>query len=70
MPEGLKKIHDIDLKPIPFYSITYVIHSSNFFTDSNQLTKLNFRNLAKRIIRGKYLSESVRKEFGLFNLAL
>lgn len=70
MPDGIKASHNEELEVIPFYATTYVLHTGNFFTDSSHITKLNVKNILKRIIRGRYLSRRIRKEFGIYNLNL
>jgi hypothetical protein len=70
MPEGLKNNYNEILQPVPFYCTTYVLHNGNFFTDSSHITKISLKNLLKRLIRGKFLSRSIREEFGIYNLDL
>lgn len=66
MVEGLQQLYHVDIKPVPFYAILYVIHQSNFFNHSNQLTKFSLKNIAKRLLRGRHLSAAIKKEFGLY----
>lgn len=68
LADGIKDYYNKELQPVPFYGTTYVLHQGNFFTDSRQITKINFRNILKRVIRGKYLGRQARKEFGIYNL--
>ena len=70
MVEALKLKYDIDLKPVPFYSLVYVIHHSNFFNHSNQITKFSLKNIAKRLLRGRRLSAALKKEFCFYSIHL
>lgn len=60
--------HGKVMKPLPFYSLIYVFHSSNELASKADLRKLTLRNLAKRVVRGKLVTPSVKKEFGLYKL--
>jgi hypothetical protein len=68
MVEALKDNYNLDMLPVPFYSLVYLIHQSNFFSNSNQLTSINFKNLVKRLVRGNYLTSKKREEFGLYRI--
>jgi hypothetical protein len=62
--------HSETIKPLPFYGLVYVFHSTNEMASKADLKKTSLRNLAKRIIRGKLVTTAVRKEFGLYKLHL
>lgn len=66
MIEWIQQHYRLPMKPVPFYAVLYVIHQSNFFNHSNQLTKLSLKNIAKRLLRGKRISSAIKKEFGLY----
>lgn len=61
--------HGKTMKPLPFYSLIYVFHSTNELASKLSLRKLTLRNLAKRIVRGKFLNQSTKKQFGLYRLS-
>ncbi|HUC79657.1 MAG TPA: hypothetical protein VMR70_02030 [Flavisolibacter sp.] len=60
--------HSETIKPLPFYGLVYVFHSTNEMASKTDLKKLSLRNLAKKIIRGKLITPAVRKEFGIYKL--
>lgn len=71
IPQWLKLDHDIDILPLPFYGLVYLIHDTNFYNSSNNYGQGNkLKKMVKTLIRGRWLSESVKKEFGLYKLSL
>jgi hypothetical protein len=53
------------LKPLPFYTIIYLIHDVNW-SGYNAIQKKDFlKTLIKYIVRGKWLSKSIRNEFSI-----
>lgn len=62
--------HSQTIKPLPFYGLVYVFHSTNEMASKSNLRKLTIRNLAKWIIRGKVITPKVKKEFGIYKLPL
>lgn len=60
--------HSQTIKPLPFYGLIYVFHSSNEMASKTDLKKLTLRNIAKRIVRGKFITPKIKKEFGIYKL--
>jgi len=61
----LKHLNNIDLIPIPFYAVMYFIHGKNWLAHDNLVVNKQIRNFFKKILRGKYLTSSIKKEFGI-----
>ncbi len=61
----LKHLKNIDLVPIPFYAIIYYIHGKNWLGFDNLVVNKRVLVFFKKILRGKYLSSAVKKEFGI-----
>lgn len=55
--------HKETLKPLPFYTIIYLIHDINWSGYGAILKKDLLKTLIKYLVRGKWLSRSIRKEF-------
>lgn len=56
------------LDDIPFPGVVYVAHENNFSGIRNLIDIKNIRNLLKYIIRGRMLTNNIKKEFGLYKL--
>ena len=54
-----------DLQPIPFEALVYVVHKSNISKVHKKEYGLTFKNVIKKIVRGVWLSNKLRKEFGI-----
>jgi hypothetical protein len=61
----LKHLNNIDLDPIPFYAIIYFIHGKNWLAHDNLVVNKQIRIFLKKILRGKFLTSSIKKEFGI-----
>ncbi|HVG42527.1 MAG TPA: hypothetical protein VM888_13010 [Chitinophagaceae bacterium] len=70
MEERMQLEHNKQLLPIPFYSLVYVIHTTNFMARKKDIEEINVKNILKKIIRGKLITTKVRTEFGIYKLAL
>lgn len=69
IPQWLKIDHDIDILPLPFYGLIYLIHNTNFYNPtSNRSAKEKLKLAAKSLLRGRLLTSGIKKEFGLYNL--
>lgn len=68
MKTRIQYINGQIIKPLPFYSLIYVIHTNNQVASKKILTGTGLRSLAKKIVRGKLVTSRLRKEFGLFDL--
>ena len=53
------------LKPLPFHTIIYLIHGNNWSGYHSILNKDLIKTLAKYVTRGKWLTRSIKKEFGI-----
>lgn len=53
------------LQPIPFEALVYVVHDSNISKVNKKEYSLTFKNVIKKIVRGVWLSNKLRKEFGI-----
>jgi hypothetical protein len=56
------------LLDFPLRGVVYVAHWFNTTNITSNLSKLTIRNILKKIIRFKYLSKKVKKEFGIYKL--
>ena len=53
------------LQPIPFAALVYVVHDSNISKVNKKEYGLTFKNIIKKIVRGVWLSNKLRNEFGI-----
>lgn len=70
IPQWLKIDHNIDILPLPFYGLIYLVHNTNFYNTVNVLRENRLKSLVKTVVRGKMLTTGVKKEFGLYKLPL
>lgn len=64
----IRDFHKELLDDYPYPGLIYVVHKNNY-SNILKLTKaLTFKNIVKKIIRGKFVTISIRKEFNLYNL--
>jgi hypothetical protein len=68
IPEWLKIDHNIDILPLPFYGLIYLVHNTNFYNSKTRLQGNKLKSLLKSVIRGKLVTSGIRKEFGLYKL--
>lgn len=54
------------LKPLPFYTIIYLIHDNNWSGYKTILKKDLIKTLIKYIVRGKWFGKKIENEFGLY----
>lgn len=65
----IKDFHNELLEDYPYFGTIYIIHKGNY-SNILQLTKEStIKNLVKKIVKGKLISKSIRKEFHLFKLS-
>lgn len=63
--ERLKMYDDVDIKPLGFYGVIYVVHSGNTSNVQAIFTKYSIKNILKRIIFGRWVSGKISKEFSI-----
>lgn len=68
IPQWLKIDHDIDILPIPFYGLIYLLHGTNFYNPANNLRENRLKGIVKSILRGRLLTSSLKKEFGIYKI--
>lgn len=61
--ERLKEHSGKILEPIPFRGAVYVAHENNDSKITDTLSLTNWKGLAKKIIRGRLLTRTIREEF-------
>jgi hypothetical protein len=62
--QRIKETYNEVIEPIPFPVVTYVAHNSNISKISTEFG-FQLKKIAKRIIRGVWLSKKLRAEFNL-----
>lgn len=60
--------HSEILDDYPSFGIIYIVHKNNYSNVSRLTRKITFRNVIKKVLMGRYLSKSIRKEYHLFKL--
>ncbi len=64
----IRDFHNELLEDYSFFGLIYIVHKNNY-SNILQLTKaITLKNLIKKIVRGKLLSASIRKEYNLYKL--
>lgn len=63
--ERLKMYDDIDIYPLGFYGVIYVVHSNNTSDVQAIFTKSSFKNWLKRIIFGRLITQKIGREFSI-----
>ncbi len=63
--DRIKNAFDETIKPLPFYAIIYLIHNSNWSNYKKTLQKQLIKTFFKYLLRGKWLTNSIKKEFGI-----
>ena len=66
--QRLKDYHKAELKEIDFNGIIYVIHKNNYSNIKKITSTLTLKNVIKKIIRGKLITEKISMEFGLYKI--
>jgi hypothetical protein len=61
----MKKYYDAELVPVPNAMLVYVVHSSNMSQVYQKEFGYNIKAIAKRILRGVKLTNSLREEFNI-----
>jgi hypothetical protein len=64
----IRDFHNEILDDYPLYGLIYIVHKNNYSNIFQLTTKISAKNIIKKIIRGKFLSEKIRKEYGLYKL--
>lgn len=68
IPQWLKIDYDVDIPPVPFTGLIYLIHNTNWYNTISSLKENKIKGTIKRIIWGRPLTRSIKKEFGLYKL--
>lgn len=55
----------IELQPIPFYAVVYVVHDTNISSVGQVLSLGTLRAILKRMVLRKRITEKIRAEFGI-----
>jgi hypothetical protein len=64
----IKDFHHELLQDYPLFGIIYIVHKNNY-SNILQLTKaVTIKNLVKKLIRGKLVSNKIREEYNLYKL--
>ncbi|HEY5464311.1 MAG TPA: hypothetical protein VIJ95_13705 [Hanamia sp.] len=64
----IRDFHHELLDDYPYPGLIYIVHKNNY-SNILKLTKaVTFKNIVKKIVRGKLISANIRKEFNLYNL--
>ena len=63
--DRIKKYLNIDLLPITEPMLVYVVHGSNISKVNAKEYGLSFKNIVKRILRGRFLTKRRKEEFGI-----
>ena len=66
--QRLKDYHQQELTNIFMFGIIYIVHKNNYSNIKELTSVMSFKNIMKRIIRGKMLSKSMGHEFGLYKI--
>lgn len=64
----IKDFHHQELEDFPFFGVIYIVHTNNYSPIRNLTRKITFKNILKKFILGKLLSQKIRVEFGLYKL--
>lgn len=64
----IKDFHNELLGDIDFFGVVYIVHKNNYSNIGNIMKSRPIRNFLKKIIKGRYLNEKIRKEYNLYNL--
>lgn len=59
----MKMEYDVELEPIPFPAVVYVAHGGNISNVSNLNMIGKLKNIVKLIVRGKWVTKVIKKEF-------
>jgi len=66
--DRIKDFHNELLEDYPFFGMIYIVHKNNYSNILKLTQKISLKNIVKKILRGKFLSNSIRKEYHLFKL--
>lgn len=60
--------HNATLGEIEFCGIIYIVHKNNYSNISKITSRLTLKNIIKKIIRGRLVTNKLSKEFGLYTI--
>lgn len=61
--------YDERLEFLPFYGVVYVIHNNNYSKVKEIVTSLTLKHIVKKIVFGKFITNHMRREFGLYAIS-
>jgi hypothetical protein len=64
----IKDYHGELLEDYPSFGVIYMIHRNNYSSVLQLTTRRTFKNVIKKIVRGKLVSATIRNEFHLYKL--
>lgn len=59
--------HEV-LADYPLFGMIYIVHRNNYSNISSVVKAVTPRNVIKKLVRGRVLTQSIRREFGLYRL--
>lgn len=65
----ISDFHGESLEDYPDFGMVYIIHRNNYSNVAELVQAVTLRNVAKKIVRGTFLSDAIRSEFGLYPIA-
>ena len=65
----VKQYYNVVLDDYPFFGIVYVAHQNNYSNILSKLNRVSIKNIIKKLIRFKYLSNKLKDEFGIYKLS-
>jgi len=66
--QRLKDFHQKELTNIFIFGIIYIVHKNNYSNIKGLTSMMSFKNIMRKIIRGKLLSKGICQEFGLYKI--
>lgn len=64
----IRDFHHELLDDYPLYGVIYIVHKNNYSNIFHLTTKISIKNIIKKIVRGKFLTEEIRKEYVLYKV--
>lgn len=66
--QRVKDYHGETLEDYQLFGMIYIVHRNNYSNISSAVKAITPRNVIKKIVRGRVLTDSVRREYGLYKL--
>lgn len=67
--QRIKDFHNELLEDYPYFGTIYIVHKNNYSSISSLTSAISLKNIIKKGLRGRFLSNKIRKEFGLYTLS-